>query len=159
MRWFNGWPGGTWDQAIFSYVKNAAVFRCPSNPKQRPGAVVLSYALPRNVSGAPLAAIPNPAATVVLYDKGGEALGIREDSTGEYFYQTVGLADRSLWHPEGKRFAFADGHVRFWKVGLGPWAYDFRPPEGDNEFGAGYCGSWYNTTDDADGGPGKNLPP
>lgn len=158
-RWNNGAAGGTWDLAIAPYVKSPAVFHCPANPQSVRGAVVRSYALPRNVSGFALAAVPRPTDTVALFEKGGVPLGERADSTGEYFAQTYGTNDFRLWHGNGKVFAFLDGHARFWPVGQGPWAYDFRPPRGNNDYGAGYCGGQINTTADDDGGPGKNLPP
>jgi prepilin-type N-terminal cleavage/methylation domain-containing protein/prepilin-type processing-associated H-X9-DG protein len=159
IRWNNGWPDGVWDTVLLSYVKNTAVYHCPANPKSLPGTVARSYALPRNVSGVNMAAVPRPTDTVTLYDKGGEAFGARGDSTGEFFAQTYGPYDTTLWHEGGKYFSFMDGHVRFWKVGMGPWAYDFAPPQGNNDYGPGYCGGQLNTTQDDDGGPGKNLPP
>jgi dolichol-phosphate mannosyltransferase len=159
-RWFNGDPlAGVWDRTISPYVRADRVFLCPSNTKSVPGAIVRSYALPRNVSGLPLAAVPRPSDSVLLYEKGGEALGERLDATGEYFYQTYGLNDFRLWHANGKMLAFVDGHVRFWPLGQGPWSYDFRPPQGNNNYGPGYCGGQINTYTDDDGGPGKNLPP
>lgn len=159
-RWFNGDPfAGVWDRTVSPYVRADRVFLCPSNTKSVPGAIVRSYALPRNVSGLPLAAVPRPSDSVLLYEKGGEALGERLDATGEYFHQTYGLYDFRLWHANGKMFAFVDGHVRFWPVGRGPWSYDFRPPQGNNNYGPGYCGGQINTYTDDDGGPGKNLPP
>jgi dolichol-phosphate mannosyltransferase len=158
-RWTNGAPGGVWDSAIYPYVRDPRIYHCPSNPQSLDGAVVRSYALPRNVSGLSLAAIPRPADTVTLYEKGKEALGARADATGEYFRQTYGISDFRLWHGNGKIFAFVDGHARFWPVGHGPWVYDFRPPLGNNDHGPGYCGGQIDTTTDNDGGPGKNLPP
>jgi dolichol-phosphate mannosyltransferase len=159
-RWFNGdTVAGVWDRTVSTYVRADRVFHCPSNSKSLPGAIVRSYAFPRNVSGLPLAAVPRPSESVLLYEKGGEALGERLDATGEYFYQTYGLNDFRFWHEGGKMFAFIDGHVRFWPLGQGPWSYDFRPPQGNNNYGPGYCGGQINTYTDDDGGPGKNLPP
>lgn len=158
-RWYNGSGAVTWDGALSPYVKSRQVYHCPANPRSTRAAVVRSYALPRNVSGLALAAVPRPSDTVALFEKGGMPLGERADSTGEFFAQTYGVGDYRLWHDNGKVFGFLDGHARFWPVGQGPWAYDFRPPWGNNNYGPGYCGGQINTIADQDGGPGKNLPP
>ncbi len=132
----------TWDTAIRPYIKNRQIFICPSNMDNR-GA--RSYAMPRYVSGQMLDAMPNPAATVVSFDKGTQLVGAWGDAAAENFFQTHGCTgydlDKTLWHNNGKNFAFCDGHAKWSAEGQGPFAaYNPTSPDGTYEVnGPGHC--------------------
>jgi prepilin-type N-terminal cleavage/methylation domain-containing protein len=158
-RWWHGVADTVWDSTLFPYVKNSDLYRCPANPKRPENRIARSYALPRNVSRIAQAAISRPAEAVGLFEKGQAAVGDPSDSTGEYFQQTYSNTAFDFWHERGKNFLFIDTHTRYVPVGQGPFAYDFRPPLGNNDQGVGYCGGQKNTPALDDGGPGKNLPP
>jgi len=160
-----------WDLAVWPYVKTKGVYTCPSNDPQNPGAiptgsVVRSYALPRNVSGLALGEIKNPSETVLLFEKGSQALGMGADSTGEDFFQMWGADQADMKrrgypypHGKGKVFSFSDGHAKYFQVGTGPFAYAFPKPSGGT-WPPGYCGdlnaALYTITNNSD--PGANLP-
>jgi len=160
-----------WDLAVWPYVKTKGVYTCPSNSPQNPGtiptgSVIRSYALPRNVSGLSLGEIKNPSETVLLFEKGSQALGAGGDSTGEDFYQMWGADQAEMKtrhypypHGHGKVFAFTDSHAKYYQVGSGPFAYSFPMPKG-GYYPPGYCGdlnaALYAITGNSD--PGANLP-
>ncbi len=113
----------TWDTVIMPFMRNQQVLICPSNDISRSAR---SYALPRYVSGQMVDAIPNPAETVCLFDKGAHAPGTWGDAAAENFFQTHdysgGNLNKSLWHNNGKNFAYCDGHVKWSATGTGPFA-------------------------------------
>lgn len=113
----------TWDTVILPYMKNQQILICPSNDISRDAR---SYALPRYVSGQMIDAMPNPAATVCLFDKGAHVPGTWGDAAAENFFQTHdysgGDLNTSLWHNGGKNFAYCDGHAKWSAKGAGPFA-------------------------------------
>jgi prepilin-type processing-associated H-X9-DG protein len=96
-----------WVDEVMPYVKNEALFHDPQDAPDHPW----SYAFNKALSGKKLAAIANPAETVLLFDS---TLGTKNASdSGE-----------SLPHPGrhsgGNVYAFADGHVKFAQDGSAP---------------------------------------
>jgi prepilin-type N-terminal cleavage/methylation domain-containing protein/prepilin-type processing-associated H-X9-DG protein len=160
----------TWDAAVYPIVKAKGSFTCPSNDPKNPGAipegwVIRSYALPQNVSGISMGDVRNPAETVMLFEKGSQALGVGADSVGESFYQMHGFdhveqqRNPKFPHGKGKVFAFMDGHAKYFNQNSGPFTYAFPKASGGGNWPAGYCGT---TTGLAAGGDptnnGANLP-
>ena len=119
----------TWDEQVFPYYRNKNMLYCPENPF---GLGLRSYAFPRYVSGVPTGRIPNPVATVVLFEKGKYESGIWQDATGENVRQShtsqgqPGYSELPF-HNDGKNFAFIDGHVKWYNVSAGPFAAVGRP--------------------------------
>ncbi len=113
----------TWDTVLLPYMKNQQILVCPDNSYSR---TARSYALTRYVSGQMLDEMPNPAATVVTFDKGMHPPGSWGDAAGENFFQTHGCTgyglEKLLWHNNGKNFLFCDGHAKWYGQGQGPFA-------------------------------------
>ena len=127
----------TWDTAIEPYTKNKQILICPDNPLGTNG-TARGYSEPRYVSGVGTEQPPSPSDTVMLAEKGSYPPGAWADAAMETFYQmgwnTVYPKDiQKMPHNEGKNFAFVDGHVKWSKVGAGPFASN---PGGN---GAGAC--------------------
>jgi prepilin-type N-terminal cleavage/methylation domain-containing protein/prepilin-type processing-associated H-X9-DG protein len=164
-RWWFEDNSTTWDKAIFPEVNSNEVFECPANlakiyvPK---GATIRSYAFPRNISGMEAASIKNPAATVLLFDKGAQYLFDWNDCTGEFFQQmwSTDTNPKSYPHDEAKMFAFVDGHVAKFHVGEGPFAYAFTNPKTGRPWPVGYCGNMNDPLGKLSNktSPGANLP-
>lgn len=167
-----------WDHAIYSYVKNKKIFRCPVNKLDSNGLPypsnyqVRSYALPKNISGEIVEQAPKPSMTVLLYEKGANVLYAQADATGEWFDQTYGYGrspDHKFWHKGGKNFTFCDGHAKFYRYPSGPFNYNYPNHTAwstirysANPGGKGYCG-FANfiqgaDPDNAKGLTGANLP-
>ena len=132
----------TWDVVILPYMKNQHILLCASNSHR--GA--RSYAMPRYVSAQARDYIPNPAATVALFDKGWKNPGVRGDAAAENFFQTHGSTgndlNMELWHNDGKNFLFVDGHVKWYGAKSGPFAaYNSGSscPGGYESHGPGHC--------------------
>ncbi len=132
----------TWDTVLLPYMKNQQILICPDNSYSRSAR---SYAMARYVSGQMLDAMPNPTATVVIFDKGSQLPGAWGDAAGENFFQTHGYTaealDTILWHNNGKNFLFCDGHAKWASDGQGPFAaYNPTSPDGTYEVnGPGHC--------------------
>ena len=130
-------PAGTvysWDDQVQPYVRNRDLLFCPDNTY---GRGFRSYALPRYVSGVEMGLIPNQAATVILFEKGGYPPGSWMDATGENFSQTRDQAlNGPCWHSDGKDFQYLDGHTKWHHQGAGPFAETWRTGgrPGDCEF-------------------------
>ncbi len=177
-------PDYTWDVAIYNYVKTVESFTCPTTSiktrdKRFP---VRSYSFPRNVSGMPVGRAKNPAATVLLFEKGRQTVGIRADSTGEWFGQTTDGAQVPMFqfpnnpekwgtnHRGGNNFLFVDGHSRWYKAVRftqqtgrsldNPYGYAFGNSPASGQFQFGFCGGKTTTspTDPYANEWGANLP-
>ena len=107
-----------WADAIQPYIKNTAVYQCPSEKNKgqdnpmKPG--YTDYWLNSNVSGINASNIHSPASLITVGDGDGGA----SNSTARYnlnkapksWYQ---LANSPLYRHNGKgNYAFADGHVK-----------------------------------------------
>jgi prepilin-type processing-associated H-X9-DG protein len=143
----------TWDTVVTPYVKNQQILICPSNRFSRDAR---SYALPRYVSGEAPDLMPNPSATVCLFDKGAHPPGTLGDAAAENFFQThdysAGDLDTTRWHNDGKNFVYCDGHAKWHAGGSGPFAacnasstcpggYEAHEP-GHCEFPGANTGDW-----------------
>lgn len=154
----------TWDMMVADYLKDVKDWKqmvvCPDWPREMsgvmgPGATAekcRSYALARqtqrpsgvNFYGGYKAMIPNPAKTVMIFEKGANLPGSWGDALGENVYQSHGTkADPASgyteqpFHFEGKNILFVDGNVKWFLKGTGPYAWN---PAGSN--GAGACERW-----------------
>jgi prepilin-type N-terminal cleavage/methylation domain-containing protein/prepilin-type processing-associated H-X9-DG protein len=162
-----------WDAALYPIVRTKASFTCPSNNPPNAadipdGWVIRSYAMPRNISGLSLGDIHNPADTVLLFEKGSQALGAGADSVGEWYTQMWGADENDpniknnapYPHGKGKTFAFTDGHSRYYAINSGPFNYAFPKTGGNGTWARGYCGGLrnYDSHDGYGDDPGANLP-
>ncbi|HEY3398607.1 MAG TPA: type II secretion system protein [Armatimonadota bacterium] len=154
----------TWDITIGDYVekKVSGIMTCPTNPMPEavigtPGAkadTLRAYAIARYTqrsrrvgvttifTGGNKAMIPDPAATVLLFEKGANLPGSWGDALGENVYQshsTKGQPGYSeiMFHVGGKNFLFVDGNAKWYHDGQGPFALN---PAGSN--GVGACERW-----------------
>jgi prepilin-type processing-associated H-X9-DG protein len=160
-RWYDNLAA--WDTYLLPFAGNKRVFTCPAVAAQYPGADSPSnpsrtYALPRNVSGAPLSRIPLPPRTVLLLDKGSAPFGSPTNATAEWFGQVDSYSDPRFsyptspgkWrqpHESGKNFLFVDGHAGWYRAivakdDTNPYGYAFGPfPAGlSTSFRYGYSG-------------------
>lgn len=175
------WYGaaGTWDRAVWKYVRNKQAFTCPINRVDpstgRPwpaDVVVRSYCLAKNVARQIVDQAPRPSATVLLLEKGSQPIFTVPDSVAEWFDQTYGYGHdlpSKFWHSEGKNFAFCDGHTAYYKYPRGPFSYNYPNYTGwstaaypNNPGGRGYCGYADSTGAAFPSGskylPGANMP-
>ncbi len=155
---------GTWDRAIWNYVRNKQAFSCPINMidptthktwKSEGVEYVRSYAMAKNVNGQIVEQAPKPSKTVLLLEKGSQPIFVSADAVAEWFDQTYGYNHESsskFWHDGGKNFSFCDGHIGFYKYPSGPFSYNYpnftawsKPQYANNPGGKGYCG-WADTT-------------
>jgi len=94
-------PAQGWNSKLRPYVKDAAMFTCPTLQKE---AKEGGYAMNLDLSGQPVQAFRNPAATVSFYESADEFLG------------AAGTPDTSALkkarHGNAVNFAFVDGHVK-----------------------------------------------
>jgi prepilin-type N-terminal cleavage/methylation domain-containing protein/prepilin-type processing-associated H-X9-DG protein len=160
----------TWDMTLADYLARPnggagtqpwqELVRCPANPVTAsvlgPGATAetcRAYALARqtqqpdksgNLWGGYVALIPNPAATVMIFEKGANLPGSWGDALGENVNQSHGTAadptsgyENFAYHFGGKNILFVDGNVKWILQGTGPYLWN---PTGSN--GPGACERW-----------------
>ncbi len=115
--------------ALFPYVKNLQIYRCPSDHALIPGTgnpTLRSYSLSCYLNGPAVAnaawgvttlsksgQIPNTSTTLTFLD---EDISTIDD--GHFLYSTTinnWLNIPSWRHDHGDTLAFADGHVEYWK--------------------------------------------
>jgi prepilin-type N-terminal cleavage/methylation domain-containing protein/prepilin-type processing-associated H-X9-DG protein len=105
--------------ALYSYVKNAGVYICPSDVNGRTKR--LSYSINAYCGFQALAAARTVSSTPLFVD---ESTSLND---GYFAYSSVGASDiPSLIHNEGANLAFLDGHVKWAKRSQMPtldWAY------------------------------------
>lgn len=136
----------TWDEALEPYTKNEQILYCQANPywsatggdPPTQSGPKRSYAMPRYVSGVYIAMPPNPVETVLLGEKGAYIPGHWADAAMESFWQ-MGSQQKypddtdKMFHNGGKNFLFLDIHVKWFKAGAGPFAFQSSqvcPPPG-----------------------------
>lgn len=176
----------TWDQSIIDYVQGETeLLVCRANPVagNAPGGDpeadsfnARAYAMPRytqwndgtgNYYGVYVDRIPNPVATILLFEKGSNRPGTWGDAMGENVYQSHGCKSDpdqyrdDMYHFGGKNFLFVDGHASWFRGGDGgaadesipppaadastidptnPFSWDSgRRPTGDKDCGPGVC--------------------
>jgi len=92
-------PAENWCDSILPYVKNRQIFHCPSAGE----AASFGYAFNANLSQRPLSEILRPAETVLLFEAEGG-------------WNASGTASDAVYrHTAGGDFAFADGHVKWYR--------------------------------------------
>jgi prepilin-type N-terminal cleavage/methylation domain-containing protein/prepilin-type processing-associated H-X9-DG protein len=129
-----------WAELIYPYVKNKAVYQCPSQKfiqSQMPYATFpVAYNYNGGASGGPgsaagqsMASVEAPASTVLLYDgwtmdawwyASDQAALVSGDVTGNPASPAPQTWNATYWrlvrrHNEGTNFAFADGHSKWLK--------------------------------------------
>lgn len=138
----NGDPDWSWCTIVLPYIKSIGVYACPDdtysrgandydangNPlKSPPRKVSYSLTLPWGdwngdwgASNAALAAISNPATTIVLSERWNGyhilAPGWAQDNwcnDGEFLYGQNGGPAASRGHSGGSNYVFADGHAKW----------------------------------------------
>lgn len=140
----------TWDLSIQPQLRNTDILTCPDNPFGRDKrAFALTAYVHRHVRdranpaityylGERVENIANQSAVVLLFEKGKNLPGSWGDAMGENFHQShqskgqPGYSE-ALFHMNGKNFLFVDGHVRWFKVGTGPFLNESgnpNPPPG-----------------------------
>jgi prepilin-type processing-associated H-X9-DG protein len=90
-----------WCDAIWEYMRNEELFRCPSDPEHEYG-----YALNRNLSGRHLAEISRPAETVLIFDS---TAGKKNAADTGQSWPSKGR------HSGGNNCTWADGHAKWLK--------------------------------------------
>jgi len=108
-------PGEDWAKELFPYLKNAAIYKCPSRPETQ-----VAYAFNEKLIGANIEDIPNPARVVVLFesDLGGESpVGNAADIPDEGF------------HDGGVVLGYADSHAKWTTVAEARRELDIEPFE------------------------------
>jgi len=162
----------TWDRSIIDYTQGSEeLLICRDNPVAGTGGDseatprnARAYAMPRysqwndssgNYYGIYLEQIPNPSATVLLFEKGGNRPGSWGDALGENVYQSHDSRDQSgyrddMFHSGGKNFLFMGGGAKWFAAGewdeaagayvggQGPFAWDSGRTGNDN-CGPGVC--------------------
>ncbi len=135
-RWGH-WVPGIWvsaaapsqvDQgAVYSYVKNANVFRCPSDPNANTKR--LSYSMNSVCGFRPIAAAQTVSSTPLLVDESATL----NDGFFAYGGNTAGDVPTFI-HNDGANLSFLDGHVKWMKRTQLPslsWAFLLGPvPDG-----------------------------
>ena len=140
----------TWDVVLLDYIGGAVeLFVCKSN-RVAGDAVggdpdansrnARAYAMPGytqwnfdptsgvKLAGVEVARIPNPVATVLLFEKGANRPGSWEDAIGENAWQShawrpsvdEGRYRDDMFHFNGKNFLFVDGHAKWFEGGPDP---------------------------------------
>jgi len=105
--------------ALFSYVKNAGIFECPSAPGRLGDSYAINSRLstPTGVtgyySGLSLAALTQPSSTFLLIEEGDQS-GSHPDSTDDAYYN-VDVNILATRHQGGLNFLYCDGHVKHLK--------------------------------------------
>ncbi len=110
--YYEVWPmRENWCDAVYPYIKNREVFRCPSAPQQDNG-----YAYNGSLNMLPMAVIPSPRETPLAFDATGgwNAAGGRD------------LLD--FRHHNGANIVFGDGHAK-WCGEYSVHALSWQPPE------------------------------
>jgi prepilin-type N-terminal cleavage/methylation domain-containing protein/prepilin-type processing-associated H-X9-DG protein len=122
----------SWDRLIHPYTKNVGVLACPSDiGSTRPvipglGIVVRSYSYPGSIGGGwcpyspprPLAAIPEPARTVIL-DERDNCGDTKKGAEWEWCSVTDTEGEVAWRHNRQANFLYADGHAK-----TAPWVND-----------------------------------
>lgn len=146
----NGKTPHDWPRSLQPYMKNTQIWRCPSARRNHEGNIISSISYSYNASvglnGKTLAAIPSSALTPVFLEANGT------DDSNDYFtfIATTGLAygflpqgSPLLWadrseaspfsarHMEGSNYAFADGHVKWYRK------MDSAPTNASNQYNRG----------------------
>ena len=142
-----------WMDIIFPYVRNGAVYACPSNPGEtdmelmtnespdRGGCLggsrglfignyrYLGYSVNRSLTARPLIAahVPRPSDTCVLFDSYPLCLGDPPAPSRSW----ISRPGRDPRHHEGLNVVYADGHVRYqkarWNEGQATWVVNGGP--------------------------------
>ena len=110
-----------WTDEIMPYLKNENLLKCPTAKD-----LACAYALNKRIAGKSLAQIPNPAATVLIFES---TKGARN------YADAMETLDPKGRHNGGNNFVYADGHAKWVKVGQNPEAADVAgggppPPPG-----------------------------
>lgn len=108
--------------ALFTYVKNTQVYRCPSD--QNAEKKTLSYSMNSRLSNEALAVLDYPAKTPILVDEGATLndghFAAPDLTTG------TGPDQPTFSHSGGANFGFADGHSK-WRKKEQVKASDYDP--------------------------------
>lgn len=110
----NGWAG-----ALYPFAKNIYVYRCPDDKQQ---GSYISYGENRNIVKASVNDLPNPFATVALYEfttlNCDPSTPETNSATGLSASQDSKRHDGSLFHSTySLNFLAVDGHVKYLKPG------------------------------------------
>ncbi len=121
-KWYPSWPG-----AIYTYVNNTEIFRCPSSTYSCYGS---AYGMPAGDAGSPAgtmfskpikqSVIRRPSVCLMISEKG---------AGGGNIYILSGQYYCMRWdHNDGGNIAFADGHVAWTRFELGPIGHGWAAP-------------------------------
>jgi len=92
-------PSKTWQDALALYVKDAALFKCPSVNNGKNG-----YAMNSKLSNETTAAVDSSWLTVLLYDSTKPGRSAAGDGR-----------DIAFRHSGGANYAFSDGHIKWYE--------------------------------------------
>ena len=122
--------------ALYPYVKNAQVYKCPSDPQA--DQKTLSYSMNSLLKALGIAAIQAPANCVLLVDESSDKeVGTNPGLDNGNFAVPTHNADGTITyndnptkrHTDGGEFLFDDGHVKYYKPQNLTWA-NFDPTVG-----------------------------
>jgi prepilin-type processing-associated H-X9-DG protein len=107
-------PPGGWPDRLYPYIKNGAVFTCPSDQRASGPSVhgqQIGYAMNGAVGGLDINTISNPAAVKIHFD-GTTVVG--------------GVGDAAFRHNDGANAAYVDGHAKW--IDRGSWSSVWTAP-------------------------------
>jgi prepilin-type N-terminal cleavage/methylation domain-containing protein/prepilin-type processing-associated H-X9-DG protein len=111
------------DGALWSYLKNTDVYRCPTARREEPLTYSIMFSMNavchpevQGVKGAHVKKMtdiyrPTPAMRLVFIDEG----HMTPDAYAVYFKSDQWWDDPPVRHGDGTNVAFADGHAEYWK--------------------------------------------
>jgi len=117
--------------SLFPYVKNTAIFRCPTDPSRHANSLAINSRLssPTGVkgyfAGLSLAALPEPASTFMFVEEFQDQCKATDDA-----YYNVDFNGLSSRHQGGLNFLFCDGHVKYLRTS----AVYYPNPTGSHRF-------------------------
>jgi len=117
---------GSWDCLLLPYVKNDAIYQCPSCWLNETSTYCGNGNIFTNPCGQKISAINRPAQVLMVFDGNGEGRG-RTIGMGNLYpfcrvcskgYPQPGCADNTFlcWHAEGDNMSFADGHAKWYRT-------------------------------------------
>lgn len=133
----------TWMDMIYPYLKNEQILRCPSvtgmSPTGNDTSTIPHYGYTADIGGEAgnyatkaktLSLVKRPSETVLSFDYANIFFAASGYNPDDNTVRLATYAKNPIWystlfpHLEGSNFCFADGHVKWHKLGSGPTSPD-----------------------------------